>query len=66
MNATAKINKNLKNSGITVDLTYCKARQRYNGWATLTNGQEIYLSNVPRDLDAAELRIVEDVLENAV
>lgn len=66
MNATQKINSRLKNSGITVELEYCRARQRYNGWATLTNGQEIYLSNVPRDLEAAEQRIVDDVLEYAV
>ncbi len=49
-----------------VEVEYCRATLRYNGWATLTSGQEIYLSNVPRNLESAELRIVETVLENAV
>jgi hypothetical protein len=66
MNASQTLSKRLSNSGITVDITYCRARQRYYGWATICNGQEIYLSNVPRDLEAAELWIVRIVLENAV
>jgi hypothetical protein len=66
MNASQTLSKNLKNSGIKVEVEYCRATLRYNGWATLTSGQEIYLSNVPRNLESAELRIVETVLENAV
>lgn len=61
MTTTQTINRNLKTSGIVVELDYCRVTKRYSGWAT-ANGQDVWLSNLPRDKDAAELRIVEYVL----
>jgi len=65
MNASQTLSKRLSSSGIQVEVEYCKARKRYYGWATLASGQEIYLESMPRDLELAELQIVDVVLQYA-
>jgi len=65
MNFTARLNKILKATGITVEATWIHALGRFDVWATYHNGYEVktvWLNNVVRDADNAALEVVGRVL----
>ena len=65
MNFTARLNKILKSSGITVEATWIHALGRFDVWATYHNGYEVketFLNGIPRDAEAAAIQITDRVL----
>jgi hypothetical protein len=65
MNFTARLNKILKATGITVEATWVHALGRFDVWATYHNGYEVketFLNGITRDAEAAAVQITDRVL----